>query len=141
MKNYSASILTIFAVSLLALTGCSDSGEYKVVEIAGTVTYEGEPVGNIGLIFTPAEGRPSLAVTDDSGKFSLYYTAEQSGAQVGTHQVIFEFPPTPLDGSLPEETEPTEAIKAIMASYGPGGSPLTVEVTEANKDFKIALPQ
>ena len=140
MKNCSICIVAVLTLSMIALTGCSDSGEYKVVEVGGAVTYEGQPVGNIGLIFTPEEGRPSLAITDASGRFELYYSEEQNGAQVGTHKVVFEFPATPLDGSLPTEAEPTDAIKAIMKAHGTAESPMTLEITEATDDLKIELP-
>lgn len=140
MKNCSICIVAVLTLSVIVLTGCSDSGEYQVVEVGGTVSYEGQPVGNIGLIFTPEKGRPSLAVTDDSGRFELYYSQDKSGAQTGPHKVIFEFPPTPLDGSLPKETKPTEAIKAIMKAHGTADSPLSLEITEATDDLKIELP-
>ena len=135
-----APLLLLCLALLLIVSGCGDSSPYKTVEVSGIVTYEGRPVGNIGLIFTPQEGRPSLAITDDSGSFALYYTQEKSGAQVGTHQVVFEFPPTPLDGSLPEKTEPTDDIKAILDAHGARGTPLSVEITKPTADLKIELP-
>jgi hypothetical protein len=133
-------LVLVLTAGLVATSGCSESSPFEVVEISGTVTYEGRPVGNIGLIFMPTEGRPSQATTDESGRFKLHYTQDESGAQVGKHQVVFEFPPSPLDGSLPEETDPTEDIKAIMEAYGATDSTLAVEVTESTEDFKIELP-
>lgn len=132
--------IVVLAAGLAAISGCGKSGPYEVAEIGGTVTYEGRPVANIGLIFTPEEGRPSLAITDEAGKFELFYKQDENGAQVGKHQVIFEFPPSPLDGSIPEATKPTDDIKAIMKAHGAAGSPLKVEVTESTDDFKIELP-
>jgi hypothetical protein len=132
--------IVALAAGLTAISGCGKSGPYEVAEIGGTVTYEGRPVANIGLIFTPEEGRPSLAITDESGKFDLFYKQDENGAQIGKHQVVFEFPPSPLDGSMPETTKPTDDIKAIMKAHGGAGSPLTVEVTESTDDFEIQLP-
>ncbi len=134
------SLVLALTAGLAATSGCGKSGPYEVVEIGGTVTYEGRPVSGMGLIFTPEEGRPSLAITDQAGKFKLHYTQDESGAQVGKHQVVFEFPPSPLDGSMPEATEPTDDIKAIMETHGSADSPLSVEVTKSTEALKIELP-
>ena len=131
-----------FSALLLAVSaGCGGSSNpYDVVEISGTLTYEGRPVEGMGLVFTPEEGRPSQAVTDAEGKFKLFYSQSESGAQVGKHTVVFAFPASPIDGSMPTVTTPTDDINAIIAAHGPKGPPFTVEVTESTDDFKIELP-
>ncbi len=134
-------VAALSALLLAVSAGCGGgSNPYDVVEISGTLTYEGRPVGDVGLIFTPEEGRPSQAITDAEGKFKLFYSQSESGAQVGKHTVVFAFPASPLDGGLPTVTTPTDDIKAIMAAHGPKGTPLTVEVTESTDDFKLELP-
>ena len=81
-------ILTIACV-------CMGCGGANYSAVSGTVTYDGEPVANIQLVFSPvsdstAEGPPfSIAVTDDTGAFSLKTRDGKPGAAVGLHKVGF----------------------------------------------------
>lgn len=65
--------------------GCGSS-EYGLV--TGTVRAEGKPVANAMVTFTPEpSGRPSSALTDENGVYSLIYTQDQKGALIGQHIV------------------------------------------------------
>lgn len=78
------------AVVLSSLTGCSGSSD-PLGEVSGTITIDGQPVKNGSIEFVPAAGgRPSLALSDESGKYQAYYLPGQPGALVGKHRIRFE---------------------------------------------------
>lgn len=76
--------------SLTLLSGCG-SDLPPIAPLTGTVTMDGKPYANGSLMFTPTSGgRPSLAATDENGKFKAMYNLNTSGALIGKHAVTFE---------------------------------------------------
>lgn len=95
MRNINLIALTLFAVSLSALAGCGDS---SISPVSGTVTFDGKPVPNLRLVFSPepigdnyAVGPFSTGKTDADGRFTLETRHGDQGAFVGMHKVSFEF--------------------------------------------------
>src|SRR5436190_3640501 len=77
----------LFAVALLALTGC-DSGGVSLGTVSGKVSKNGKPLPGAWLKFVPVQaGRQSSARTDADGNYELKYTQEKKGALVGKHRV------------------------------------------------------
>jgi hypothetical protein len=75
---------------LVAVTGCGPSTP-DLGQVQGVLTMEGEPVANGSIEFVPVGGgRPSLALTDEQGKFTAYYLPNVPGAQLGEHRIRFE---------------------------------------------------
>ncbi|MDA7880409.1 MAG: hypothetical protein P8R31_20410 [Mariniblastus sp.] len=82
-----------FVIMVVSFTGCDFSGNAKV---SGKVTFSGEPVENVRVIFTPVGGREnlnpgpySMGVTDAEGKFYLKTRDGEQGAVAGKHKVGF----------------------------------------------------
>lgn len=97
MKFLQTSILTCLTISLLA--GCGNDLP-PIAPLTGTVTMDGKPYANGSLMFTPASGgRPSVAATDENGKFTAMYNLDTEGALLGSHTVTFE------PGGAPESEE------------------------------------
>ena len=91
-------LLALMALACL-MTGCSQGPAVGRVE--GTVTLDGSPLGGAKVIFTPIDGgRPSMAVTDGSGRYELEFGPGVKGALVGKHKVsISTFEPGETDDS------------------------------------------
>ncbi len=88
MKFAHTGILTCLILCLLS--GCG-SDLPPIAPLTGTVTMGGKPYVNGSLMFTPTNGgRPSLAATDENGKFEAMYNLNASGALIGPHTVTFE---------------------------------------------------
>ncbi|QDV67015.1 hypothetical protein Poly24_07060 [Rosistilla carotiformis] len=51
--------------------GCSGSSVPETYPISGTVTYQGAPVADATITFSPTAGRPASGTTDDGGTFQL----------------------------------------------------------------------
>jgi hypothetical protein len=120
----------------LALVGC-DSGGPKIVRVSGVLTRNGKPVPNLEVYFMPTQGRPSVGMADDQGRFNLGYTHDQEGALVGTHTVFVVFNP-PRSGA--ERVAPPADLRPILEKYqDKDTSPLKVEITKAVKDLEIKL--
>lgn len=69
-----------------ATSGCG--GDLKVAPVSGKVTLDGEPLDKASVLFQPDKGgRPSFAVTDQSGYYKLAYSMHENGAEVGPSTV------------------------------------------------------
>jgi hypothetical protein len=74
----------VMLIAITALAGCG-SGP-KLGAVSGKVTQGGKPVPNLWLVFSPHEGRPSHARTDQNGNYEMAYIA-QNGVVVGPNHV------------------------------------------------------
>src|SRR5262245_26251540 len=122
--------------------GCVQSGP-EIVPIAGTVTYNGQPVPNVRIIFQPDPGRMSWGISDASGRFALEYDSDHKGAKVGTHTVYvvdegaITDPTAVLAGAKAQKRAPE--IAQALAKYAPDKSTLTVEVKKADRNLQLKL--
>ena len=95
MRNFSLIAVAVSATVLIAMTGCG-GGDFAPV--SGTVTYDGQPVSKLKVVFSPkpigenySVGPFSHGVTDGSGKFTLMTRYKDPGAFIGAHQLAFEY--------------------------------------------------
>lgn len=87
-------------LSVEVLSGCGSGGGPDTVKVTGIVTYNGAPVSDASVTFTPEKGRPATGITDAAGKFSLTTFAKDDGAVPGMHKVTIapnasQIPPMP----------------------------------------------
>ena len=81
---------SLICLSLVIITGCGNDRP-PIAPLTGTVTIDGEPYPQGGLMFSPVEGgRPSLAGTTQEGEFEAMYVVGVPGAIIGKHKVMFE---------------------------------------------------
>ncbi len=95
MRNFSLIAAALSATVLIAITGC---GGGDLAPVSGTVTYGGEPVAKLRMVFSPkpigenyAVGPYSSGQTDDNGHFTLMTRYKDTGAFIGSHQLTFEY--------------------------------------------------
>ena len=80
----------LICIGLFFVSGCG-SDLPPIGSLTGTLMLDGKPYANGSLMFTPTGGgRPSVAATDENGKFEAMYNADTEGALIGTHTVTFE---------------------------------------------------
>lgn len=79
--------LMFAALGAVLLSGCGGSDLPEIGTVSGFVKNAGVPVKGSMVEFYPENGRPSMGRTDDTGKYVLYYNADNKGAKVGMHQV------------------------------------------------------
>lgn len=84
-------VLVVGALCLMPVpfTGC-DSSKGRVT---GKVTFDGQPVEGIGLVFNPnfKGGTISTGKTDAEGYYKAMFSHSTEGVLVGKHHVIFEY--------------------------------------------------
>jgi hypothetical protein len=73
---------------LFVLAGCGAKTDLPLAPVSGTITINQVPAPNLSVIFQPENGRPSMAITDESGRYELRYSQEHSGALIGRHTVL-----------------------------------------------------
>ena len=126
-------------LALLAAAGCNRSG---LVKASGRLTYRGQPVPSTYLTFHPDDKhkRPSHALTDDNGNFTVTNSRSDVGLFLGRHKVSLRyFPSGPEELGQAPPKAPKE-LKAVIARYGdPDRSPLHVEITQSGQFLEINL--
>ena len=109
---------TMGMAAMMALAaGCADSG-VPLAPVSGTVTYNGRPA-EAEIVFEPVGdgqsggGRPSTAIADAAGRFTLAFTADESGAVIGPHRVLIRVlrPDRAQARSLDEATRPLKLVR------------------------------
>jgi hypothetical protein len=105
----------------LVCCGCSGSDAPPTALVQGTVTMNGKPLPNIGVVFFPTGAGPlASGNTNDQGQFELTTVKPKDGAVIGQHRVAF---------GAAEESESEYARKSLPARYGsPETSQITAEV-------------
>ena len=78
-----ATLLVLTAI----LVGCSQEGGFKLANVSGTVTLDGQPVGGAGLEFVADAGGVTYGRTDASGRYYMSFGNSRTGAIVGKNQV------------------------------------------------------
>jgi hypothetical protein len=73
--------------ALLPVAGCSHSVYPPLGRVQGKVTLRGGPLGGALVVFHPAKGHISSAITDAQGHYDLVFVREEHGAIVGKHRV------------------------------------------------------
>ena len=117
----------------LPLAGCG--GPENVASVRGVVTLDGQPLPDATLEFQPEKGRPSFGKTDEEGYYTLLYTPEHDGAEIGKHQVRISTASESTDPATGEmKTEPEK----VPAKYNVK-SELTAEVEAGSNEINFDL--
>jgi len=152
-------------VVLVLFTGCSGAPDLNLVLVEGTVTLDGKPLANKGLMFTPESGNGISAGgnTDGSGKYKLLATvqgatSDQVGVPPGRYKVTVYEPLIPIEGEtgdanfepmiIPGESrsevpkkyqtvETTDLVKEVPA----GGGTINVELTLGSTSAPAPAPE
>lgn len=110
-------------VSLILTSGCSENSGIRPV--TGSVTLDGKPCPGLFVLFTPLEGESrtsSRGQTDSEGKFTLRYTSQIQGAQVGKHLVQISPNPEPEPGvpkvKIPPRYNRASKLNAVVDNAG-----------------------
>jgi hypothetical protein len=137
MKTRYLSLPLILA--LLAAAGCNRSG---LVKASGRLTYRGRPVPSTYLTFYPDDKnkRPSHALTDDSGNFTVTNSRSEVGLFLGRHTVALRYHLSNEEELGQAPPKAPKELKAVISRYGdPDRSPLHVEVTQGGQFLEINL--
>jgi hypothetical protein len=125
--------------SLLLLLGCQQDGP-RVVRVQGVALSQGKPLVNVLLNFSPVQGRPSNAFTDEQGKFDVDYSRDLRGLLISDYKVWLEHPYLQMqrEGAVPaDQPKPDDAILAICKKYGSVESGVKITVTEAVYNLEL----
>jgi hypothetical protein len=122
------------AAALTVLAGCSGSGLDKVV-VHGEVSYNGEPIPNGQIRFTPVDGTKG-PVSGGVIKDGLYVAEGMGGVPVGSHRVEIRAyrPAKNAVGAMTAEGGASEQY--VPGKYN-GESILTATVSADNESAPI----
>jgi hypothetical protein len=76
----------VWLIGLVLLAGCGRSSDIQRVIVSGKVSYQGQPIADGAILFTPVKGTkgPAAAARIENG---AYQAAIAGGVPVGTHRV------------------------------------------------------
>jgi len=125
--------LTAILGLLITLSSCSSEPvDPTIAKVSGVVTLGGRPIENATVIFqSDNSNRPSVATTDASGAYTLYYSASIPGAKIGDHKVTIRTSTDKEDGASTPELVP----KKYFTKEGQ----LTAKVEPGNNILNFAL--
>jgi hypothetical protein len=125
-------LLATFVATAMFVVGCDKSP--TDARVTGTVTLDGQPLPGADVEFYPEEGRASVGTTDEQGVYTLMYTMDAKGAELGNHTVqittaIYESDEQGA-AKLPELV-PRKYKKegALTATVEPGANEIDFELT------------
>lgn len=119
----------------LVLLGCGQSEYGDMAKVTGVVTLDGAPYPNAQVRFVPAEGRPSIGMTDSSGRYELVYIAQTKGAAPGEYSVdittVYQSTSDTDGGVAPPEALPAKYNRTteLKETVEPGENEINFELT------------
>lgn len=122
-----AARLLVGGIGILFLAGCGGAERPPLGYVSGTVTMDGEPLGNVIVVMKPDNGRAAMVQADEQGHYDMEYVAGERGTKVGPTTVSFEWP---LDYAAP---------KPIPEKYSAIRSQEKIEVKEGENTFDFDL--
>lgn len=69
----------------LVVVGCGSAS--GLGRVSGVVTLDGKPLPAATVTFSRGQGRMSVGMTDEAGRYTLQYTPHALGAEPGQHTV------------------------------------------------------
>jgi hypothetical protein len=136
--------LIIAVLCPILLSGCGGSAsELNVVPARGIVTFDGQPVEGANVIFSPADGKQTLAsqaVTDSEGRFEMSTHSGGGKFVPGIAPGRYAVAVTKLDTAAVSTTlAPPKDL--LPKKYGsPQTSGLSADVTAGSEnDFEFML--
>ena len=132
---------------LLFASGCGE--KLSLVPVTGSVTLDGQPVADAGVLFQPIERGPAASGTTDAlGKFTLQ-TANRPGAAPTAYRVVITKTAAPemvmeerdaIDRSRLGQGTVKPDVHFLPAVYASADtSPLRAEVDVAGSNFTYSL--
>jgi hypothetical protein len=97
---------------ILPMIGC---GPDNVGQVSGTVTLDGQPLEGAFVEFQPVAGNtPSRGITDAAGEYTLQYTRDIEGAELGEHTIRI----STFNGGDPDAEPPKPRVpEKVPAEY------------------------
>ncbi len=147
-------LAAIFALAVLPLAGCGDSGaDYSKVEllaVSGKVTLDGQPLADAVVTFDSPDGQFAYGLTDAGGGYSLRLDTEKSGCtpgpktvRISTTRKIIGLNATESDVSAEVGEGNAESGRGAVADKVPARynakSELKADVSASQRTFDFAL--
>lgn len=135
----------ISVISLIAISGCGDSGRVPVYPVRGKVTLDGQPAVGAFVKFKMINGTGQTkwmmpqGTTASDGTFSLDTYEIGDGVPEGKYNVFINWP-TPEDGV---ETTAPESLDFIREKYANREDPqlqVEIKVSPDRESDEIVIP-
>lgn len=128
------SLMVLTAFVSLGLAGCG--GPENLGSVSGQVKLGDQPLAGALVRFQPQQaGSPSSAITDDSGYFTLTYTRDLQGAELGAHRVTI----TTFSRGNPDGEPPVPPVPERVPAQYNTASQLTADVKPGSNTIDFVL--
>jgi len=141
MPKYPHNCLAVICLLALVLAGCG-SGGLPQADVSGKVTFQGNPVPNVLVSFTPERGPGASGKTDAQGNYTLMTKNPGDGAVIGKHAVTISQPKRGMileKGQPPRMAPPPKmVIPPKYANVQTSGLTADVKSGDNPLDFELA---
>lgn len=114
-------VFRIIILLTTALAGCGHSSGVPLAKVTGRLTFYARPVP-AEILFQPEgddrkpTGRPSTAIADENGEYTLQFTEQEAGAVIGRQRVTIKVLPFADSGepaTFQDATTPLKVVRLI----------------------------
>ena len=135
---------SVLFLILMTIAGCSGD-DRGLAPVSGTVLFNGKPLPNAGVIFTPDEDniRVGVGSTDKDGKYKLTSFQINDGAKIGKYAITIR-----AEEGGDSKLKPADALDFVRGKIitplkysRPETSGLTAEVARKNNVIDFQLPE
>lgn len=128
----------LLAGLMIMCAGCGGP-HYKVCQIEGTLLYDGTPVPETDINFTPSNNdRGATGHTDAQGRFKVRYTRDVDGIPPGEYKVSLSVEPT-YENDATKVRDELPDFKKLLERYSSETTPLTLNITKPDKEMKLEV--
>lgn len=85
--KFAACVLSLWQLSWGLGCGLKPGDQPELGLVRGIVTMDDKPLSAVTVIFSPQQGRSSMAMTDETGRYELNYLWNTRGAKLGRHTI------------------------------------------------------
>ena len=125
----------------LTAIGCD---EFALAPVTGTVTFDGTPVADLTVTFSPksTKGNPtpgpfSTATTDSEGKFTLVNRAGKPGAVIGPHRVTIRLPADATSEKLRDANDRVDDLRGADVATIQAAKDDVARIEERIKEYSF----
>ena len=132
--------------SLLVLSSLGCGGREGLAAVDGRLTFNGEPLEGIEIMFTPLDqkARPSVGTCDASGNYALMFTRTEKGGTIGRNRVSI-VQPTTANGApdysvlrVPPKYGDESELEYTVKAGSNSGVDFDLEISQASVDARAA---
>jgi len=134
----------VCALMGLGASGCrfqQPPSNPNIAPVRGRITVNGKPHAGLQVYFHSSTTRPSMAITDEDGRYVLLFDQQQRGASIGAHIVRITRNLQPLLDPKPELPAKYNAKSEFQVRVVPGENEFDFDLIDDSGKAEAVPPR